>query len=137
MDLDIPRGATEPGIRGLQKWAEEHIKEDESCRKRVADLRGHLESLEKSTRVTAVKVEELRAKQLLLFNRMLSVVRSVEVLRSRGVPVNASERRYRKHLEQLMGAMQVPHSKLQELMVLQVSLPILSIAAYYIQKPCR
>jgi hypothetical protein len=38
-----------------------------------------LETIEKTTRRTELKVEALKAKQAQLYNRMLSVVRSVEV----------------------------------------------------------
>ena len=44
-------------------------------------------------RRTSSKVEALKAKQGQLYNRMLSVVRSVEVLRCRGVPISSAERK--------------------------------------------
>ena len=53
-----------------------------------------MEAVEKSTRQTGLRVEALQSKQKQLYNKMLSVVRSVEVLRCQGVPIDSSERRY-------------------------------------------
>lgn len=83
----------ELGIAGLKKRFEDQGTDCAKYRKQATELREVLETIEKSTRRTSLKVEALKAKQAQLYNRMLSVVRSVEVLRCRGVPVDSSERR--------------------------------------------
>ena len=57
-------------------------------------LRGSIEAVDKSSRQIGLRVEALQLKQKQLYNRMLSVVRSVEVLRCQGVPMDLSERRF-------------------------------------------
>ena len=57
-------------------------------------MRGIVEAVDTSTRQTGLRVEALQVKQAMLYNKMLSVVRSVEVLRCQGVPIDSSERRW-------------------------------------------
>ena len=84
----------ELGISSLRKRFENQNSECTKYRAHADELRGIMEAVEKSTRQTGLRVEALQSKQKQLYNKMLSVVRSVEVLRCQGVPIDSSERRY-------------------------------------------
>jgi Nucleoporin complex subunit 54 len=90
---DALEAVRELGIAALRKRFETQNSECEKYRVHAADLRGIVEAVDKSTRQTGLRVEALQLKQKQLYNKMLSVVRSVEVLRCQGVPIESSERR--------------------------------------------
>jgi hypothetical protein len=83
----------ELGIDALKKRFAVQTAESAKLKAHSSNLRGIVDSIDKSTKQTALKLEALRAKQALLYSRMLAAVRSVEVLRCHGVSIDADERR--------------------------------------------
>ena len=84
----------ELGIAALRRRFEIQNSECTKYQAHAVVLRGSIEAVDKSSRQIGLRVEALQLKQKQLYNRMLSVVRSVEVLRCQGVPMDLSERRY-------------------------------------------
>ena len=83
----------ELGIDALKKRFETQNRECVKYRAHTADLRSIIEGVDTSTRQTGLRVEALQLKQAQLYNKMLTVLRTVEVLRCQGVPIDSSERR--------------------------------------------
>ena len=84
----------ELGIAALRRRFEIQNSECAKYQAHAVVLRGSIEAVDKSSRQIGLRVEALQLKQKQLYNRMLSVVRSVEVLRCQGVPMDSSERRF-------------------------------------------
>lgn len=92
-DPEALEAVRELGIAALKKRFETQNTECVTYRAHTADLRSIVEGVDTSTRQTGLRVEALQLKQAQLYNKMLAVVRSVEVLRCQGVPIDSSERR--------------------------------------------
>lgn len=109
----------EYGVIALHDRFKDQCKSTEQAFANDKELSGLIELYDKRASALSLRTEGLKGKQRDIFLQILEIFKKIEVLRSRGRPLQPSETRYRDNLERLCLALQSPSQKLQEIMTLK------------------
>eukprot|EP01038_Epipyxis_sp_PR26KG_P013529 gene13529-18149_t len=112
----------EVGIISLKNRFDKQNLEVAKLQEHIKKMTTLLQTTETANNHISIKFDSLKAKQIQLYQSLLSIMRKVEVLRCHGVPLRQNESRYRERLNQILGAMKDPHNELQQLSTTLVQL---------------
>lgn len=120
------------GCDGLKKRCDNTLAESGKLSKYADGMLDQLQVVERAVDGTVLRFEELKARQLKYQARLLQVMRRLETLRARGLPLSAMELRYREYLDGLSASMKDQYDKSQSLETSHVGRT--SLRALYRQK---
>lgn len=103
------------GIDALQKRFQQQEKNAQAHREHIQTLRDVLEAVDESNTQLNLRFTALTMKQTQIFERLLVVLRKIEVLRLRGLPLQDAEVKYRARLYEMLRALKSPYGRIQTL----------------------
>lgn len=101
------------GCDGLKKRFEDHYSDTEKLKGYVSGLKDQLHVLDRALESSTVRFSELKSRQRRHHLKLLQVMRKLEVLRTKGLPLGSLELRYQEKVEELYSNAKGPYSKLQ------------------------
>jgi len=103
------------GIDALKARFDQQQTEAQQLKEHTRNLKEVIEAVELSNTQMSSRFSSLQMKQVHIYQHLLTILRKVEVLRCRGVPLEQNEIRYRARLNQILAAMKTPYLEIQEL----------------------
>lgn len=103
------------GCDGLKKRCDNTLAESAKLSKYSDGMLEQLQIVDRALDGTVLRFEELKARQLKYQARLLQVMRRLETLRARGMPLSTTELRYREYLDGLSATMKAQYEKSQSL----------------------
>ena len=112
----------EIGVAALQARYDDQVKEIDKITDHIKKIKDLIHTSYESNRALSHRIALLKMKQTPLNQKLLSILRKIEILRCHGNPLQMAERNYRNKIIQVLDETQVPRHKLEEISVNLVSL---------------
>jgi len=103
------------GIDALKARFDQQQAESLKLKEHLHNLKEVVDAVELSNTQISTRFSALQMKQVHIYQKLMALLRKVEVLRCHGKPLEESEARYRALLNQILGAMKAPYLQIQEL----------------------
>jgi len=103
------------GVDALKARFDHQQTETLKLKEHARNLKEVIEAVELSNTQLETRFSGLQMKQVHIYQKLMSLLRKVEVLRCRGLPMEATEVKYRARLNDILAAMKSPYLEIQEL----------------------
>jgi hypothetical protein len=109
------------GIDSLKQRFENQTKEINNMNDYILKLRELMKSIDETNRSIQQRISLLKMKQLPLNQKLLFILRKIEILRCHGNPLQITEKHFQNHLVEVIKEMESPRQKLEDISVNLVS----------------
>ena len=107
----------EIGIEALKQRFENQNKEINNMNEYIVKLKDLMKSIDETNRNIRNRINALKMKQLPLNQKLLFILRKIEILRCHGNPLQISEKHFQNHLFNILRELEFPKKKLEDISV--------------------